>query len=387
MEVVRSPYIKVLYNGKNISEEISKYLASIVYTDKVDGESDTVEITVDDVDGLWRGQWYPEKGATLDVTIGYPDRQLSCGQFQIDDIQLEGPPDTVKICGLAAGIKEALRTPRSYAHENKTLRQIALTAAQRNGLTVTGEIPDVTFRRITQNRETDLNFLRRISTEYGCLFSIRGKQLVFTTIYDIEDRQAVTELDRLDIERYSFRDKVTGTYKDAKVTYHNPEEKKVVVTEYKTQQEKNPDDFAYSQVASSDTKVIYTKAENKQQAEKKAKASLHRANSKQQEGTISLEGNPLLVAGNNFTLTGMGKLSGKWHVSESKHAIDRSGYKTELQLKRVGNAKESQQGSTKRGKAALAAQRTPQSVSVQNIKVQQEANPDNFTFTQIAPNS
>ena len=56
MEIVRSPYVKVLYNGKDISADVSEYLSSIVYTDKVDGESDTIEITVDDVDGLWRGQ-------------------------------------------------------------------------------------------------------------------------------------------------------------------------------------------------------------------------------------------------------------------------------------------------------------------------------------------
>lgn len=381
---VRQPYIKVLYNGTNISEDISRYMLSLTYTDKVADESDELEIELEDSDGLWRGQWYPDKGAKLDVTIGYSDMTLRCGVFEIDEIELSSPGDIVRIRGLAAGITKALRTKRSYAHEKKTLRQIAQTAAARNGLTVEGTIPEVRFERITQNRETDLGFLKRIGAEYGCLFSVRDQKLVFTTIYDIEDRTPSGEIDRLDLTAYSFKDKAAKTYKDAKVSYHNPKEKKVVATEYATSKERNADGFAYTQIATGDTKMIYTKAENKQQAEQKAKAHLHKANSVQQEGSIDLEGNPLMVAGNNFTLTGMGKLSGKWHVEESTHSISKSeGYKTSANVKRVGVAQANQQGSTKRTAAKAAAKRNPAAVSVVPAKVETRENADRYTYTQI----
>lgn len=383
---VRQPYLKVLYNGTNITEDVSRYLLSLTYTDKVAGESDELEIELEDTDGLWRGPWYPDKGAKLDVTIGYIDQTLRCGVFELDEIELAGPGDTVRLRGLAAGITGALRTTRSYAHEKKTLRQIAQTAAARNGLTVEGNIPEVRFERITQNRETDLSFLKRIGAEFGCLFSVRDKKLVFTTIYEIEDRGASGELDRLDLTSYSFRDKATKTYKDAKVSYHNPKEKKVVATDYKTSQESNADGFAYSQIATGDTKVIYTKAENKQQAEQKAKAHLHKANSVQQEGSINIEGNPTVVAGNNLSLTGMGKLSGKWHVHESSHSITRGeGYKTTANLKRVGTASTQQQASTKRGAAKLATKRNPAAVSVVPANVEVKENADAFKYTQINP--
>lgn len=362
MEKVRAPYFKVLYEGKDITADVSNYLLQLVFSDKEEGESDSLEIQLEDVDGLWRGQWYPEKGSKLEAEIGFEDGRLNCGTFEIDQIDLSGPPDVVSIKALAAGLKGALRTKRSDAHEKKTLLDIARKVAQRNGLTVTGEVPDVRFDRVTQNRETDLAFLRRISAEYGCIFSVRDKKLIFTTIYDIEDRTPSTEVDRLDIARYAINDKGIGTFKDAKVSYHDPKEKKVVETKFE-----NSGSFAYSNVAAGDSAVIHTKAENKQQAEKKAKAALHKANSYQQEGSIDMEGNPLMVAGNNFTLSGMGVLSGLWHIVESKHTITRSGgYTTEVSVKRVKKGEEAKQGSTKRDKQRLDASRQPSFVYVQS---------------------
>lgn len=374
---VRRPYIKILYNGKNITEDVSKFLLSLTYTDKEHGESDDIELEFEDVDGLWRGPWYPEKGGQLDVTIGYVDQTLHCGIFDIDEIELSGPPDVVKVKGIAAGIAQALRTKRSKAHEKKTLREIANTIASDHGFSVTGTIPDVRFDRITHHKETDLSFLRRISMDYGCVFSIRNKQMIFSTFDSLEDRSASAEIDRLDLAQYSFKDKTTGTFKDAKVSYHNPKEKKVVTTLYATKQEQNADGYAYSQIGSPDTKTVYTKAENKQQAELKAKAHLHKQNSNQQEGSISIEGNPVIVAGNNFTITGMGKLSGIWHIKSSKHAISRSeGYTTEAEIKRVKT--KGSQASTQRAKAKLTAQRQPSAVSVET-----KTNVDNYTYTQI----
>lgn len=361
MEAVKEPYIKVEIASKDITSSMLKYLLALTYTDKVDGESDELEIEIEDSDGLWRGPWYPDKGAEIVVTIGDGMTKLKCGTFQIDEIEQTGPPDIMRIRGLAAGITQKLRTKKGKAHEKKTLKQIAEAVASDNGLTVNGTIPDVRFDRITQHRETDLKFLKRIGYEYGLLFSVRGKQLVFTTIYEIEERNGVVEIDRLDLTSYSIKDKATNTYKNAKVAYHNPVSKEVVKTDFVN----NKDNVAYAQIAAGDTKMIYSKSENKQQAEQKAKAALHRANSKQQEGSIRVMGNPLLVAGNNFTLTGMGNMAGKWHISESRHTITKGqGYETECTIKRVGT--QGSKSSTKKAKAAIAQARTPQAVAVQN---------------------
>lgn len=340
METVRRAIFKVEYAGKDITSSVSNQVLSVTYTDHSEGESDEVQLHIEDSEGLWRSSWYPKKGEKISLSIGYDDMQVPCGTFEVDEIELAGPPDTITIRALAAPIKGKLRTKNSTAHENKTLKQIAQTIAGNNGLTLQGEIEDVRFNRVTQNRETDLGFLKRISYEYGHVFSVRDAKLIFTTIFKLEEAGPVQIVDRSDITSYSIKDKTAESYKNAKVKYHNPEDKKVV--------DASQDEADSKALTKGDTLYMTTKAENKQQAEKKAKAALHRANSKQQEGTITLEGAPLLLAGNNFELTGMGELSGKYHIMTSNHKIDRSGgYTTDLDIKRVGYVEVKKQASKK----------------------------------------
>ena len=54
------------------------------------------------------------------------------------------------------------------------------------------------------------------------------------------------------------------------------------------------------------------------------------------EGNIGMKGTVLAVAGNNFQLTGIGRLSGRYHIKSSSHKIDRSsGYTVDLEIKRL----------------------------------------------------
>lgn len=335
---VQSPILKVIYNGKDITADLSSGLLSVTYEDKSEGESDEVTLTLEDSEHVWKGSWYPTKGDTLEVTIGLGVNVVKCGTFEIDDIELSGPPDTVTIRGLAAGIKKALRTKKSKGYDEQTLKQIAEKVASENGLTVEGNIPDIRFTRVTQHRETDLGFLKRIGYEYGVLFSVRGKKLTFTTMYEVEKSKSVLEISRNDLASFSLRDKTSDTFKKAKVRYHNPADNKVV------ENEQSSADLEYENATAEDTLEIRSKAETPQQAEAKAKAALYRANSRQQEGRISVEGNPILLAGNAIELTGLGVLSGKYTILSSSHRIDRgSGYTTDCEVKKIASVPQEKQ--------------------------------------------
>lgn len=319
---------KVVFAGRDITADITRYLVSLTYNDKTQGASDEIEIVVEDTDALWRNDWFPQKGDTLDVTIGLDGIVVPCGVFEIDEVEMSGPPDQMAIRGLATGIKSPLRTKKSYAFENQSLKAIAETVAGRHGLTVQGEIESIQIERATQNRETDLGFLARIAAEFGYIFNLRGENLVFTTVFKLEDSDPVTEIDRTDLIRYSLRDKTSGVFKSARTQYHNPQKDKLQNGE----SEATTDD-----VVTEDVLEVRKRTENDGQAELKAKAALHSTNSKQQSGTLTLPGAPLLLAGSNFELTGMGTLSGKYHVVESSHRIDSGGgYTTDVEIKRVG---------------------------------------------------
>lgn len=330
---IKKPTIVVTYDGKDITADISNDLVGFSYTDKVAGESDEVSIAVEDSGGLWRGDWYPDKKSKLDVKFGYIGRLVPAGVFQIDEIKYSGPPDAITIGALATGIKAAIRTKKSTAHEDKTLRQIAQFIADAHGFTVAGTIEDILLKRATQNKETDLAFLQRISSEYGHAFSIRDNVITFTLLYDLENAEPVDTIEKGDaVKAYDFTDTSNKTFKSASVKHQKPNSKTIV--EGSADMEFINDGMGGED--SEDVLEIRTRAETPAQAKAKAKAALRRENKRGVTGSITIEGNPFCLAGNNITLTGFGFYSGVWHIEKSTHTISKGdGYTTTLELARI----------------------------------------------------
>lgn len=346
METVREPRIKIVYQGKDITQDISAFLLSVDYSDNTADESDEVSFTVEDTDALWRTDWMPSKGDKLSMSIGFDNEMLDCGTFTVDEIEFSGPPDTVQIRALAAGITNPIRTKNSKAYEKQTLRQIADEIAKKYGYRIIDNnsdksaLDDIQIERITQNRETDLAFLRRVAEDYGIMFSLRDTDIIFTSVFDIEKSDATLKLDRKELISYSVKDKAVKVYKAAKASHTNPKKNEQITVFYEEKSQK-------SGKSSEDTLEIRSRLETAKMGEKKAKAKLHKANSKEKEGTFTMPGNPTMVAGINFNLTGMGKLSGKWNITKSSHKIDRGGYTTDIEAKLI------EQGSDVGKKASL----------------------------------
>jgi phage protein D len=323
---------EIVYNGRNITGDISRYATGISYTDKSKHDADEIEISLQDINKLWQNEWYPTKGDKVSCIIFFLGQSLACGTFTIDEIisSSDSDGDKISIKGIAAGIDRKIRTKATYAHENKTLREIANTIASKHGLTVDGKIEDIRIGRETQFRETDLHFLQRLASEYGYVFSIRDTKLVFTNIFEIEGKSAALTIKRSEITSFSITDKTSKTYKAVKISYHNPQDKKVI--DYS----KTETDGTYKD-AKGDTLVINLRAENKQQAERKSIVALYNANSLQQEGSVEMPGNIYALAGNNCELQGIGVMSGKYYIDSSTHSVDKDGgYTTSIQVKRVG---------------------------------------------------
>ncbi|MCG2614899.1 hypothetical protein LZZ85_11425 [Terrimonas sp. NA20] len=335
---------EIIYNGKNITADIFPHVASFSYSDRSQGEADELEIVLEDSEKLWQNAWYPVKGDTVVARIIDKSGTLECGTFTVDEISGDGSVDgdTFTIKALAAGINNKIRTKHSQAHEGKSLREIANTIALKHGLKVEGEIRDVRIARITQYRETDLKFLKRISFEYGYSFSIRGDKLIFTNIFDLENKASALIIHRSEIVSYSITDKTSETYKNVKLVYHNPKQKKTIEHEQAEAAE------AFKN-AKNDTLEVRTRAENKQQAELISKVALYRANSRQQEGRINMPGFIYAVAGNNCEVQGLGMFSGQYYLDATTHSVDRDGgYNVELEIKRIGLVNKEKQKNKKK---------------------------------------
>lgn len=322
----------VIYNRKDITNDISDQVMGLTYTDKVAGESDEIEITIEDKDLRWQNEWYPKKGDTVQVILRFNNSQLNCGTFEIDEpeINCSTSGDIFSLKGLAAGISKSMRTKKSYAHENKSLQEIANTIASGLGLSIVGTIPDIRLNRSHQYRETDLAYLNRIGNDYGCVFSVRGTSLIFTYYKDLENRNASFTLSKQDIISCAIKDTTIKTFKSAKVKHHDPISKEVI--EFAADYE----DIDEEDGGSSDDLEIRSRVENKQQAEAKAKHALDKGNTAGVGGDISIPGNLLFLSGNNFQFNGIGNFSGIYHIVESTHSVDPGGgYSTSGQIKRV----------------------------------------------------
>lgn len=324
---VRQPEFKIDYEAQNITAAVSSLVNSVTYVDHLEGESDELEIELDDAADRWRNNWYPEPGARITLELGYVgEAPLPCGAFTVDEPEFRGPPDVVVIKGLAAGVNSDARTKRSVGYDAQTLREVADQVAKRHGFTVVGDLgPGLKHARITQNYETDLAFLARVARTWGYVFSVKGTQLVFHALTALDRGKSVLSVPRSLMKEYSLRPGVVGVYGAVTVSHRDPVSGKTFEHTAKAAGAK-----------SGDTQVLKVRAESDAHAETIASAALRRAQGRAVEGTIKLEGDRRLVAGNNLELPDMGRLSGTYQIKTARHVHGRgSGWDVECEVSRV----------------------------------------------------
>jgi phage protein D len=349
---VRHPRWLLVYAGKNITADVSGMITEIVYSDQVAHLSDEVEITLEDRDRTWQSDWFPARGDVVTLSIGYDGEELlTCGDFEVDELELMGPPDTFQLKCIAAGVTPSIRTYRSEKYESTTLLDVAKQVAERHGMTVVGApgIVNVTFARLTQTHETDLHFLRRLAQAHNYDFSIRGQkgqavtQIVFFERTRLEQVPAVLTVGRgsdppsalsdmqgraIIAKSFEFKSKTQQIYKSATMSYQNPATKQLIVA--------HVNDDSPGRVPVGDDLNLVERCETPQQAQLKARSRLHDANMLQVTGRIETEGTTLLVAGNNIGITGFGNFDGNYHVVRSKHRVERrTGYTTEVGIRKL----------------------------------------------------
>jgi len=383
MAVVRQPYFKVTYEGRDITEEISNDVVEITYSDSVGDESDEIRITIDDMFGKWKREWRSSNGDKIDLQIGWSkDSALDCGSFQIDEVSYSGDygkGDTVEITALAIPQTSPSRQLRMEIYENQTLRQIAEKIADRNEWDLVSYFPVVEFEivqtigksydankvintkllRVVQNRESDLAFINRIGKKFGLTFSVRGSNMYFLLSYDIEKIfpiQEVVVYENTDIttqadlnsqssialKSYRLKDCAENIKSGVDVRSNNPFTNEAFI--YRLDNNQTWAQYMVELINSygldslrriEDRLQVFEFVENQQQAELVASAALYACVSKQVTGDMEMEGLPKIVAGVSFNVSGIGSLSGRYFTEKSRHRISRSGYTTNVEVRQL----------------------------------------------------
>ncbi|ECW0050664.1 phage late control D family protein [Salmonella enterica subsp. enterica] len=335
---VPEPIFVLRYNLKDITHDITAYATSITFTDKLSGESDELEVELEDSEQRWRDAWYPGMGDTLALQLGFQGRLLTdCGGFSIDEIELSGPPDSVSIRGRSATVTRAMRTKSNRGFENTTLAAIAGRIARKHKLKLEGQIEPLTLERITQYGESDLAFLKRLAKDYGYMVKVTPEKLIFSHLGKLRDAPVIRTITPEEVSRFTLRDTLHEVYKGVKNKHQNSQTRTLVTfnADNTTTTRTEKKSASSGMATSSDILNTSDRAQNVEESRAKGKAKLDSKNEYKHAGTLSLEGDLSLRAGGSVTLSGFGKSDGKWLIISARHSLVRnSGLTTDIDIAR-----------------------------------------------------
>ncbi|MFY0545449.1 phage late control D family protein [Brevibacillus sp. H7] len=330
----RKAWLQVKYENKDISTYLQPYLLSWSYTDNLSGQADDLQLTLEDTNQLWSGAWMPEKGNVIQGVIMRQDWEkhgitntLPIGQFEIDEIEVGGPPSVATIKAISVPESSSLRGERkNRAWEKTFLSVIARDIASKAKLKLmfqTSEDPE--YDRIEQTDEYDLAFLMRLCNDAGLCLKVTGKQLVIFDEEDLEKKAPVATLRKGDpiIKSYQGRTSLNGLYKACRVEYYNARKKQTIKYTYTP-----PKPPKTGRVL-----VINQRVSSQKEAIRLAKKRLRQENKNATVFSITLLGDTRFVAGLTVNLSGFGKFDGKYIITQAAHG-QQSGYETKLELRR-----------------------------------------------------
>jgi phage protein D len=336
MATARTARVVLIYEGKDITENISQYMLNFSASDNSSGKADDFSLELEDRAGKWRGDWYPEKGDKIEATIRCENWfnqdqiiRLPLGKFSIDEITSSGPPEKVSIKGVSIPASASIKgTEKTRAYENQTLSKIAEDVASSADLDLYFDSSyNPQFKRKDQRDESDLAFLGRICDDAGLCLKVSENKVILFDEEEYEKKSTVTKIKRTggQLKSYSFASKLEGTKSLAVIDYHDPISKQDVSEKF--QPSKPP--------ATGQELRINTRFESPAEAQMIGKKQLRKKNKYEVTCKLTLFGNPLLVGGVTIDIEGWGEFDGKYLIDKATHDVGTGGYSTAIEAHRV----------------------------------------------------
>ena len=381
----RRTRLVLTYNDKDITADISNYIESFSFTERAkNGESDDLNIIVENTTGIWSNGWFPERGATLTAQIitenwNQPNdyEMLDCGSFEIDDLTDSGPVSTFSIGALSVGITSSIRgESRSQAWENFKLSGLVNEIAERHGFDVFFDSDyDPVIDRFDQKNESDLEFLIKIAEHIGVNVRLSHNKIIVyqERLYDAQEVSLTLSKNEDGFINHSFRASSADIYAACQVQFLDSKSGKLVTYQYTPDGRSGvmgKEDSKSSSGKSGGTKidpetrmVITTpgkgkgKGENEEitepkvgkvlkinrrcsslaEAEQLAKSSLRGKNKREITGSLTYVGNLYLRAGLTIAISGFGVWDySTWVIEEVAHSWSvSSGLETSISIRGV----------------------------------------------------
>ncbi|SMG64540.1 Phage late control D, partial [methanotrophic bacterial endosymbiont of Bathymodiolus sp.] len=160
-----TPDFRIHADSQDITERIQDRLLSLRVTDEAGIKSDTVELNLDDRDGL---VIWPVHGAELEISLGYRETGLvRLGLYIVDEVEHSGPPNTLTIRAKASDMRQSLKAPQTRVWDNVTLADLVSSIASEHGLVpkISDSLASIGYTHLDQTEESDLHLLTRLGRE------------------------------------------------------------------------------------------------------------------------------------------------------------------------------------------------------------------------------
>ncbi len=333
--LMRRVYPTLIYKEKDISEDLQPYLLSITSTDNLEGELDSIKISVLNQDNKFLDpKWSPEKKEILTFgikTLNWENElegfmQSNIGTYYIDEKTFDKKIATWK--GISAPLNSK-NEKNSKTWETVSMKRLGEEFANKYNLEfqylVSGEI---TLTDLIQENETDFSFLNKIAKEEGIKLKITNKKLVLFDEKEFQKKEAVYKIDLQKVEDYRINDKSNEIYDAVEVTEFDPIAlANKTVTKTKAELE--------GKIGGSKNKVLKIKARSKSgDLDKYCLKMLEQVNKQEKIIILKVVGDRRAYAGLTFELINAGYYSGKYMMKKVKQILPK--FTTEIEAYLIG---------------------------------------------------
>lgn len=216
------PSVSYIYkkDGKYKEVNVSNRLEDIQYSEAADGQADMITAVLDNIDGKFYEDYFPELGYAMNFKLQYRNwnptqyaskaLSIDYGQFVVDEVKYNGYPTTVEVSATSKPRETAFDTTlRSETYKNKTIEEIAKKICsdkkdkdgkERNyNMTVIYNAKKVTVNK-TQDNQTDSEFLKELADDYGLCMKISNRRLILYSLRKAETAEikGIFDLDGVD---------------------------------------------------------------------------------------------------------------------------------------------------------------------------------------------
>lgn len=320
-----TPIFRVEVDGVDISPQMATRLMSLNIKDNRGLVVDTVDIELDDSDGLLN---IPPKGAIIQVWLGWSNTGLfDKGKYKVDSTSHRGTPDVLSISAMANDVSEGLKQKRERSWSDKTIQEIfeKVGAEYELKVIVHEKFASKMIKYIAQN-ESDANLITRIADENDAIATVKNGHLILLprgasqTVSGLALPRVQITRNKGDQHNYTNgtgTDNITGV----KAYYYTENKAKklhVIVGD-------NDDN----------TKEIRYVHRDKTTAELAANAEYNRCKRSAQKLTYSLaEGDPTLIPEQEFEFSGLKPEIDDivWLGTNVTHTLNDNGFTTSIEL-------------------------------------------------------